>query len=149
MVTAAMKLKDSCSLEGKPMTNLDSILKKSRNITNKGPHSQSYGLSISHVWMCGLDWLPKNFAFELWCLISLLRDLWTSRRSTQSILKVNPEYSLEGLMLKLKLWCFGHLVWRADSLEKTWCWERVKAGGERNDREWNCWMASLTQWTWV
>ena len=58
--------------------------------------------------------------FELWCWKSLLRVPWTSRRSSQSILKeINPEYSLEGLFLKLKLQCFGHLVWIADSLEKT------------------------------
>ena len=77
----------------------------------------------------------------------LLRVSWTARRSNQSILKkISPEYSLEELMLKLQY--FGHLMWRTDSLERPWCWERLKAG-EREDRGWDGWMASLTQWTWV
>ena len=81
---------------------------------------------------------------ELWCWSRLLRVPWTARRSNQSILKeINPKYSLEGLMLKLKLQYFGHLMWRADSLENTW--ERLKAGGEGDDRGWDGWMASPTQ----
>ena len=75
---------------------------------------------------------------------------WTTRRSNQSILKeISPEYSLEGLMLKLKLQYLGHLMWRADLSEKTLIWERYKAGGEGGDRKWDGWMASLTQWTWA
>ena len=75
---------------------------------------------------------------------------WTARRSNQSILKeINLEYSLEGVIRKLKLQYFGHLMRRADSLEKTWCWERLKLGGEGDDRGWDGWMASLTQWRWV
>ena len=75
---------------------------------------------------------------------------WTARRSHQSILKeISPECSLEGLMLKLKFQYFGHLMWRADSFEKTWCWERLRAGGEGDNRGWDHWMASLTRWTWV
>ena len=78
----------------------------------------------------------------------LLRFPWTARRSNQSILKViNPEYSLEGLMLKLKLQYFGHLMWRADSLQKALMLGRLKAGGEGDDRGWDGWMASLSQWT--
>ena len=70
-------------------------------------------------------------AFELWCLRRLFRVPWTARRPNLSILKeISPEYSLEGLMLKLKLQYFGHLMRRNDSLEKTLCWERLKAGGE-------------------
>ena len=88
--------------------------------------------------------------FELWCWRRLLRVPWTARRSKQSILKeISPEYLLEGLMLKLKLQCFGHLMWRTDSFKKTLIWERLKVGGGGNDREWDSWMASLTQWTWV
>ena len=75
---------------------------------------------------------------------------WTARRSNQSILKeISSEYSVEGLMLKLKLQYFGHLMRRTDSLKKPWCWERLKAGGERDDRGWDGWMASPTRWTWV
>ena len=81
-------------------------------------------------------------AFELWCWRRVLRVPWTSRRSNQSILKeiISPGYSLEGLMLKLKLQYFGHLTQRTDSL---------KAGGEGDNRGWDGWMASRTQWTWA
>ena len=89
-------------------------------------------------------------AFELWCWRRLLRVPWTARKSNQSILKeISPEYSLEALMLKLKLQYFGHLMQRTDSLEKPWCWERLKAGGEGDNRGWDGWMASPTQWTWA
>ena len=72
---------------------------------------------------------------------------WTARRSNQSVLKeINPEYSLEGLMLRLKLQYFGHLMQSANSLEKTPCWERLKAVGKGNDRGRYGWMASLTHW---
>ena len=87
--------------------------------------------------------------FELWCWRRLLRVPWTARRSNESILKViSPGCSLEGLILKLKLQYFGHLMWRADSLEKTLMLERLRAG-EGDDRGWDGWMASLTQWIWV
>ena len=89
-------------------------------------------------------------AFELWCWRRLLRVPWTARRSNQSILKeASPEYSLEGLMVKLKLQYFGHLMRRTDSLERPWCWERLKAGGEGDDRGWDGWMALPTWCTWV
>ena len=89
-------------------------------------------------------------AFELWCWRRLLRVPWTARRSNQSILKeINQEYSLEGLMLKLKLqylatWSEEPTRWR-----RPWCWERLKVGGERDGRGWDGWMASPTQRTWV
>ena len=89
-------------------------------------------------------------AFELWCWRRLLRVPWTARRSNQSILKeISPGWSLEGLMLKLKLQYFGYLMRKVDSLEKPWCWEGLEAEGEGDDRGWNGWMALLTQWTWV
>ena len=89
-------------------------------------------------------------AFELWCCRRLLRVPWTARRSNQSILKeISHEYTLEGLMLVLNLQYFGHLMQRTDSLEKPWCWERLKAGGEGDDRGWDCQIASPTWWTWV
>ena len=94
------------------------------NMSNRGPYSQSYGFSSSHVWMWDLDhkegWARKNWCFRMWCWRRLLRVPWTARISNPSILKeINPEHSLEGLMLKLKLQYFGHLMQRADSLEKT------------------------------
>ena len=90
-------------------------------------------------------------AFELWCWRRLLRVPWTVRRSNQAILKeINPEYSLEGLMLKPKLQYFDHLMGRADSLEKKpWCWERLKAGERGDDGGWDGWMASSIQWKWI
>ena len=89
-------------------------------------------------------------AFELWCWRRLLRVPWTARRSNQSILKeINPEYSLEGLMLKLKLQYFGHLMRRADSLEKTLMLGKTEGRRRRDDRGWDGWMASPTWWTWV
>ena len=114
-----------CLLLGrKAMANLGSIL-KSRGITlmNNCLSSQSYGFPSSHVWMWELDykdrWMPKNWFFELWCWRRLLRVPWTARRSNHSILKeISPEYSLEGLVLNLKLQWFGHLMWTTDSLEK-------------------------------
>ena len=84
-------------------------------------------------------------AFELWCWKRLLRFPWTARTSNQSIIKeISAEFSLEGLMLN-----FGHLMWRTDSLENTLMRERLKAVGEGDDRGWDGWMASLTQWIWA
>ena len=89
-------------------------------------------------------------AFELWCWRRLLIVPWTAKRSNQSILKeISPGCSLEGLMLKLKLQYFGHLMGELTHLKRPWCWERLSAGGEGDDRGWNGWMASLTWWTWV
>ena len=87
-------------------------------------------------------------AFELWCWRRLLRVPWPARRSKQSILKeINPESSLEGLMLKLNTlatWCEEQSHWK-----RPWCRQRLKAKGEGSGREWDGWMASSTQWTWV
>ena len=92
----------------------------------------------------------KQWVFELWCWRRLLRAAWTARRSNQSILKeINTEYLLEGLMLKLKLQYFGHLMWKLTHWKRPWCWERLKVGGEGDNRGWDDWMASPTQWTWV
>ena len=89
-------------------------------------------------------------AFELCCWRRLLRIPWSARQSNQSILKeISPGGSLEGLMLKLKLQYFGHLMRRVDSFERLWCWETLRAGGKVDDRGWEGWMAPLTQWTQV
>ena len=88
-------------------------------------------------------------AFELWCCRRLLRVPWIVRRSNQSILKeINPECSLEGLMLKLKLHYFGHLMRRVDSLEKSLFLRGIE-GRRREHRGWDGWMASPSWWTWV
>ena len=75
----------------------------------------------------------------------------TTRISVQygHLKEINPEYSLEGLILKLKLQYFGHLMWRNNSLKRPWCWERLRAEGEEGVRRWDGWMASLIQWTWT
>ena len=91
---------------------------------NKSPSSQRYGFFSSHVWMWELDykesWVRRIDAFELWCWRRFLKVPRTARRSNQSILKeISPEYSLERLMLKVKLQYFGHLMQRADSFENT------------------------------
>ena len=133
------------------MTNLDSIL-KSRGITLLTKIHIVKAMVFSGV-MCECEsWTIEKAecwwidASELWCWKRLLRVPWTSRKSNQSILKeINSEYSLEGLMLKLKLQSFNHLVQRAKSLERPWCWERLRAGGDGD----NGWMASPTQWTGV
>ena len=89
----------------------------------------------------------RTDVFQLWCWRRLLRVPWTARRSNQSILKeINSEYSLEGLMLKLKLQNFDHLTWATDSLEKTLMLGK-KAVGEGGNRGWDDWMVSLIQWT--
>ena len=89
-------------------------------------------------------------AFELWCWRRFLQVPWTARRFNQSILKeISPGISLEGIMLKLKLQYFGHLMWRVDSLEKTLMLGGMGEGGEGDDRGWDSWMASLTRWMWV
>ena len=103
--------------------------------------SQSYGFSSSHVQMWEVDhkegWSLKNWCFKLWCWRRLLRVPWSTRRSNQSILKeINSEYLLEGLMLKLSFntlatWCKEPTHWK-----RSWCWERLRAGGEGDDRGW-------------
>ena len=137
------------------MTNLDSIL-KSRDITLPTKVHLVKAMVFPVVMYGCESWTIKKTecqridAFELWCWRRLLRVPWTARRSNQSILRqISPEYSLEGLMLKLKLQFFGPLMQRNDSLEKTLMWERLKAGGEGDDRGWDGRMASPTRWTWV
>ena len=153
----------------KAMTNLDSIL-KSRDITlSPKVHLVKFGFSSSHVWMWELDceetWALKNWCF--WTVVlektllrsdeikniqggmaidwrRLLRVPWTARRSNQSILKeISPGCSLKGLMLKLKLQYFGHLMWRADSLEKTLMLGKIE-GRRRRGRQRMRWLDGIT-----
>ena len=138
-----------CLLLGrKAMTNLDSILKSRHHFADKGPYSQSYGFFSSHVWIWELGhkkvWAPKNWCFWIVVLKKTYETPWTARRSNQSILKeISPEYSLEGLMLKLKLQYFGHLIDVKSQLTekdpdagKDWGQE------ERGDRGWDAWIVS-------
>ena len=143
------EIKRRLLLGRKAMTNLDSIF-KSRDITlpAKGPSSQSYGFSSSHVWMWELDykesWAPKNCCFWTVVLEKTPRVPWTARRSNQSILKeITPEYSLEGLMLKLKLQYFGHLISRSDSFEKILMLGKIE-GKRRRGRQRMRWLDGIT-----
>ena len=136
MVAAAMKLR-YLLLGRKPMTNLDSIL-KSRVITLQTKLHLIKAMVFPVVMYEYESWNIKKAecwridAFELWCWKRLLRVPWTARRSNQSILKeISPEYSLEGLMLKLKLQDFGHLMWRTDSFEKTLILGKIEGGRRR------------------
>ena len=130
-----------CLLLGrKVMTNLDSIL-KSRNITLQTKVCLAKAMVFPVVMYRYESWTIKKAehrridAFELWCWRKLLRVPWTARRSNQSILKeISPEYSLERLMLKLKLQYFGHLMRRTDSLEKTLMLGKIKGGRRRGQQ---------------
>ena len=135
----------------KAMTNLDSIV-KSRDVTLPTNVCLVKAVVFPVVMYGCESWTIKKAecwridASELWYWRRLLRVPWTARRSNQSILKeISPEYSLEGLMLKLKIQYFGHLMWRT-YLKRPWCWERLKAGGEGDNRGWDDWMTWLTQW---
>ena len=144
------------------MTNLDSIL-KSRDIILPTKFRLVKALVFPVVMYGCESWTIKKAelwridTFELWCWRRPLRVPWTlqgwviqPRWSNQSILKeISPEYSFGGLMLKLKLQYFGHLMWRTDSLEKTLMLGKTEGRRRRNDRGWDGWMPSPTQWTWI
>ena len=136
----------------KVMTNIDSIL-KSRDIALPVKVRLVRAIVFPVVMYRCESWTINKVehqridAFELWCWRRLLRVLWTARRYNQSIVKeISPEHSLEGLMLKLKLQYFGHLMWRTDSFEKTLMLWKIESNGSSG---WNGWMASWTRWTWV
>ena len=126
-------------------------IKKQRHyFVNKGPSSRGYGLSLPVVMYGCESWTIKKAeswridAFELWCWRILLRVPWTARRANQSILKeISPECSLERLMLKLKLQYFGHLMWRADSFEKTPVLGKIE-GRRRRGRQRMRWLDAIT-----
>ena len=137
-------------LGGKTMTDLDSVIKKQRyHFAHKGPYSRNYGFFPVAGYGCE-SWTIKKAegwridAFELWCWRRLLRVPWTARRSNQSILEeIDPDYSLEGLMLRLKLWCFGHLMQRTESLQKTLMLGKTE-GRRRRGRQRMRWLDGIT-----
>ena len=137
------------------MTNLDGIL-KSIDITLLTKVHLVKAMVFPVVMYGHENWSIKKVecwridGFELWCWRRLLKFSWTARRSNQSILKeISSEYSLEGLMLKLKLQYFGHLMRRTGSLEKTLMLGKIEGRRRRDDRGWAGLMASPTLWTWV
>ena len=140
------EIKRRLLLGRKAMTNLHSTL-KSRDITLPTKVRLVKAMAFPGVmyacWTIHKAEHRWTNAFELWCRNRLLR---VPARSNQSIPKgISTEYLLEELMLKLRY--FGHLMWRTDSLERLWCWERLKVG-EGDDRGWDGWMTSPTQWSW-
>ena len=148
------EIKRHLLLGRKVMTNLDSIFKSRDNTLPTKVHLVKAMVFPVVVYGCE-NWTIKKAdrrridAFELWCCRKLLRVPWTARRSNQSILKeISPGCSLKGL-LKLKLQYFGHLMERADSFEKTLMLGKIEGRRRGDDRWWDGWMASLTQWTWV
>ena len=156
-----LKLPHNCThltrllLGRKFMTNLDSIF-KSRDITLPTKVCLVKAMVFPVVMYGCKSWTMKKTecqridAFELWCWRRLLRVPWTARRSNQSILKeISPGCSSEELM---QSWNSNTLATSCEKLthwKRLWCWEGLGAGGEGNDRGWDCWMASPTQWTWV
>ena len=137
------------------MINQDSILQW-HHFDVKGPYSQNYSFSSSHVQMWELDhkggWALKNWCFRTMVLQKTPESPWTERRSNQSIPKeINPEYSLEGLMLKLKLQYFGYLMQTVDSLEKTLMLGKIE-GRRRRGQQRMRWLDSITDsltWIWA
>ena len=156
MVTAAMKLKDAYSLEGKLWPTRQHIKKQRHYFGNKGPSIQSYGFSNSHVWMWELNhkenWVLKSWYFSTVVLEKTLE----SPLDSKEIKPVHPkgnqsEYSLEGLMLKLKCQYSGHLLCRTDLLEKTLMLEKIE---DRRRRGWQRmrWLVGITNsvtWVWA
>ena len=139
----------------KAMTSLDSIL-KSRGITLPTKVCLVKAMVFPVVVYGCESWTIKKAehqridAFELWCWRRLLRVAWTARRSNNSILKeISTEYSLERLMLKLKLQYLATWCEELTHLKRPWCWERLKAGGRGDNRGWDGWMALLIQCRWV
>ena len=125
------------------------IQKQRCYFANKGSSSQGYGFSSGHVWMSELDykesWMPKNWCFWTVVLEKTLESPLAARRSNQSILKeISPGCSLEGLMLRLKLQYFGHLMWRTDPLEKTLMPGKIEGGRRRGQQNemfgWHHWL---------
>ena len=148
------EIKRRLLLGRKVMTNLDSIFKSRDYFANKGPSSQGYGFSSSHVWMWELDckesWAPKNWCF--WTVV--LEKTLESPLDCKEIQPVHSEGDQPWIFIgrtdaetssnTLATWCKELTHWK-----RPWCWERLKAKGEGDDRGWDCWMVSPTQWTWV
>ena len=144
------EIKRHLLLGRKAMTNLDNVLRSRDNTLLTKDHivkAMDFPLVMygCEIWTIKKDECWRIDAFELWCWIRLLRVPWTARRSNQSILKkINPEYSLEGLILKMKLQQFGHLIQTANSLERTLMLGKIE-GRRRKGRQRMRWL----EWTWV
>ena len=129
------------------------IKKRRHYFADKVSSSQSFGFSSICVWIWELDyeesWEPKNWCFWLVMLENTLKCPLDCKEIQPVLKEISPDYSLEGLMLKLKLQYFGHLMRRIDSFEKTLMLGNSEGRRRWEDRGWDGWMASPTQWTWV
>ena len=148
-MTADMILKYACSLNGKCDKPRQGIKKQRHHFADKGPYSQSYGFSGSHIWMWELDhkesWVLKNWCF--WTVVlekTLQSPLDCKKIKPVNLKEISPEYSLEGLLIKLKLQYFGNLMGRAKSLEKALMLGKTEDKGEEGGRGWDRWMAPPT-----
>ena len=146
---------ESCSLKENLWHFWQCIKKQRHHFANKGPSSQSFGFSRSHVWMWELyykeSWAPKNWCFWIVVLEKTLK----SPLDWKEIQSVNPKGNQSWIFIgRTDAEAEVPILWPPDVKELThwkrpWCWERLKAGGEGDDRGWDSWMASPTQWTWV
>ena len=153
MVTAAMKLKKMLAPWKKSYEQTRQHIKKQRHyFANKSPSSQSYGFSSSHVCMWELDykqsWVPKNWCFWIAVLEKTLESPLDCKEIQPAHLKGNQSWIFIGSTGAetniLATWCK-----ELTHLKRPWCWERLKVGGEGDNRGWDGWMASLTRWTWI
>ena len=154
MVTAAVKLKDAYSLEGNLWPTSIAYSKAETSISNKGPSSQGYGFSCGHVWMWELDceesWAPKNWCFWTVVLEKTLESLLDCKEIQPVHPKGDQSWAFIGrTIVEAETPIHGHLIEELTHLKRPWCWERLRAGGQGDDRGWDDWMASPTQWTWV
>ena len=151
MVTAAMKLKTLSPWKksyGQPRQN---IKKQRHYFAKKGPSSQSYGFSSGHVWMWELDY-KESWALKNWCFWTVvLEKTLESPLDCKEVQPVHPKGDQSWIFIgktnvkdETPTWCKELTHWKGP-----WCWERLKAGGEEDNRGWDGWMASPTQWTWV
>ena len=156
MVTASKKLKDACSLEESYDQPRQHIKKQRHYFVNKGPSSQGYGFSSSHVWMWELDY-KESWALKNWCFWTIvLEKTLESSLDCKEIQPVHPKGDQAWVGVHWKDWGWS---WNSNTLatwfeepipwKRPWCWERLKAGGEGDNRGWDGWMTSLTRWTWV
>ena len=170
MVTAALKLKDACSSKKSYDQPRQHIKKQKHYFANKGPSSQGYGFSSSHEWMWELDY-KESWALKNWCFWTVvLEKTLESPLDSKEIKPVSPKGNQSWIfigylfthscwmnatywiiihlfMLKLTLQYYGHRCEELTHWKRPWCWERLKAEEEGDDRGWDGWMASLTRWT--
>ena len=154
MVTAAIKLKDAYSLERKLWPTRQHIKKQRQYFINKGPSSQGYGFSCGHVWMWELD-RKESWALKNWCFWTVvLEKTLESPLDCKEIQPVHHKGDQSWVFIRrtdfeAETPIFSPPEAKSSHWKRPWCWERLRAGGEGDDRGWDGWMALLPRWTWV